>query len=154
MILQRCECRDLREAVHAKMIADLLKGSDQFSRAHRVADALIAKAREVDAKLIYLANPDNPMGTWLEAGVIEQMIAQLPEGCILILDEAYIDLAPQSAVREIAIETAAVIRMRTFPKGYGLAGMRVGYAMGAAELIRSFEKIRNHFGMNRLAQIA
>ena len=117
-------------------------------------DALLAKARESDAKLIYLANPDNPMGTWHEGSVIEDMADKLPEGCLLVLDEAYIDLAPQSAVPNLAIDHPGVIRMRTFSKGYGLAGMRVGYAMGAPELIRAFEKIRNHFGMNRLAQFA
>jgi len=117
-------------------------------------DALLAKARESDAKLIYLANPDNPMGTWHEGSVIEDMADNLPEGCLLVLDEAYIDLAPQSAVPNLAIDHPGVIRLRTFSKGYGLAGMRVGYAMGAPELIRAFEKIRNHFGMNRLAQLA
>ena len=117
-------------------------------------DALLAKARESGAKLIYLANPDNPMGTWHEGSVIEDMADNLPEGCLLVLDEAYIDLAPQSAVPTLPIDHPGVIRMRTFSKGYGLAGMRVGYAMGAPELIRAFEKIRNHFGMNRLAQFA
>lgn len=117
-------------------------------------EALLAKAHETDAKLIYLANPDNPMGTWHDASVIEEMARRLPEGCLLVLDEAYIDLAPAEAVPDLAIDHSGVIRMRTFSKGYGLAGMRVGYAMGAPELIRAFEKIRNHFGMNRLAQIA
>lgn len=121
---------------------------------HEDPDALFAKAHEVGAKLIYLSNPDNPMGTWHKGGVIEEMIAKLPEGCVLLLDEAYIDLAPAEAIPDLDIEHPGVIRMRTFSKGYGLAGMRVGYALGASELIRAFEKIRNHFGMNRLAQIA
>ena len=81
----------------------------------------------------------------------EEMIAKLPEGCVLLLDEAYIDLAPAEAIPDLDIEHPGVIRMRTFSKGYGLAGMRVGYALGASELIRAFEKIRNHFGMNRAA---
>ena len=121
---------------------------------HEDTYALLAKAREVGAKLIYLSNPDNPMGTWQERSVIEDMIANLPEGCVLLLDEAYIDLAPAQAVPNVPIEHRGVIRMRTFSKGYGLAGMRVGYALGAQDLITAFEKIRNHFGMNRLAQIA
>lgn len=121
---------------------------------HEDPEALLNKARQSNAKLIYLANPDNPMGTWLSGIAIEEMVAKLPDGCLLVLDEAYIDLAPQDAIANIAINHSGVIRMRTFSKGYGLAGMRVGYALGAAELIRSFEKIRNHFGMNRLAQIA
>ncbi|MGH1577674.1 pyridoxal phosphate-dependent aminotransferase [Planktotalea sp.] len=117
-------------------------------------DALLDKAREVGANLVYIANPDNPMGTLHDAKTIENMAANLPEGCLLVLDEAYIDLAPSTAIPTLPIEHPGVIRMRTFSKGYGLAGMRVGYAIGASELIRSFEKIRNHFGMNRLAQIA
>ncbi|TQS71371.1 pyridoxal phosphate-dependent aminotransferase [Rhodobacteraceae bacterium] len=114
--------------------------------------ALLQKAREVDAKLIYLANPDNPMGSWHEAGVIEDMIAQLPEGVLLVLDEAYVEMAPEAAVPTVAVDDPRVIRMRTFSKHYGLAGARVGYAMAAAELIAQFEKVRNHFGVNRVAQ--
>ena len=63
------------------------------------------------------------------------------------------EFAPEGTAPSIAIDDPRVIRMRTFSKAYGMAGARVGYAMGAAELIRSFDKIRNHFGMNRVAQI-
>ncbi|MDB9707265.1 pyridoxal phosphate-dependent aminotransferase [Planktotalea frisia] len=125
-----------------------------YNADHEDPEALLAKAREVGAKLIYLANPDNPMGTWHKGTTFEEMAAKLPDGCLLLLDEAYIDLAPADAIPDLAIEHPGVIRMRTFSKGYGLAGMRVGYALGAPELITAFEKIRNHFGMNRLAQIA
>lgn len=102
--------------------------------------ALLDKAHETGAKLIYLANPDNPMGTCHDGKTIEDMAPNLPKGCLLVLDEAYLDLAPSEAVPNLPIEHEGVIRMRTFSKGYGLAGMRVGYAMGAAGLIRSFEK--------------
>jgi len=115
-------------------------------------DALIAKAAEVDAKLIYLANPDNPMGTWNAGKQIEAALAHLPPGCLLCLDEAYIEFAPDAARPRIALDDPRVIRMRTFSKAYGMAGARVGYAIGAAQLITSFDKIRNHFGMNRSAQ--
>lgn len=121
---------------------------------HEDPEALLEKASDVGAKLIYLANPDNPMASWHDGTVIADMAARLPEGCLLVLDEAYIEFAPASALPKLPVDHPAVIRMRTFSKGYGLAGMRVGYAMGAPELIKAFEKIRNHFGMNRLAQIA
>ena len=114
--------------------------------------ALIARAAESDAKLIYLANPDNPMGSWIAAAEIEAALDALPEGCLLCLDEAYVEFAPESAVPDIAAEDPRVIRMRTFSKAYGMAGARVGYAIGARALIKSFNKIRNHFGMNRAAQ--
>lgn len=120
---------------------------------HEDLPGLIAKAAEVNAKLIYFANPDNPMGSWITGAEIVQALEGLPEGCLLLLDEAYMELAPDQAVPEIAIEDPRVIRMRTFSKGYGMAGARVGYAMGAQGLIAAFDKIRNHFGMNRAAQI-
>ena len=53
---------------------------------------------------------------------------------------------------DIAIDDPRVIRMRTFSKGYGLAGLRVGYALGAVPLIRAFDKVRNHFALGRVAQ--
>ncbi len=115
-------------------------------------DALLAKARETQAKLLYLANPDNPMGTWHPATTIEAMVDALPPGTLLVLDEAYADLAPATAIPRIAPDDPRVIRMRTFSKGYGLAGLRVGYALAAPVLVKAFDKVRNHFGMGRVAQ--
>ena len=83
---------------------------------------------------------------------MQAFIDELPETTLLVLDEAYIDFAPASAVFPIGADDPRVIRMRTFSKAYGMAGARIGYAIGAEELIRSFDKIRNHFGMNRVAQ--
>ena len=80
------------------------------------------------------------------------MIDALPEGCLLLLDEAYADLAPPGTVPTIPADDPRVIRMRTFSKGHGLAGLRVGYALGAPELIAAFDKLRNHFGVGRVAQ--
>jgi histidinol-phosphate aminotransferase len=114
--------------------------------------ALIAKSAEVDAKLIYLANPDNPMGTVHDASVIQAAIDGVPDGSLLILDEAYVEFAPDHTVPALDTFNPNVVRMRTFSKAYGLAGARVGYAMGHPELIDSFNKIRNHFGVNRSAQ--
>ncbi len=121
---------------------------------HEDIPALIAKAREVDAKLIYLANPDNPMGTWHKGAVIEAALDTLPDGCLLLLDEAYVEFAPDGTAPVIDVQDPRVIRMRTFSKAYGMAGARVGYAFGVRDLITGFDKIRNHFGMNRAAQSA
>lgn len=116
--------------------------------------SLIAKAHETRAKLIYFANPDNPMGSWHDAATVQHLINSVPEGCLLVLDEAYCDSAPQDATPPLDTSDTRVIRMRTFSKAYGLAGMRVGYAIAEAELITSFNKIRNHFGMSRVSQAA
>ena len=119
---------------------------------HEDPEALLAAARATGAKLLYLANPDNPMGTWHKAEAIERLIAALPPETVLILDEAYADTAPQEAIPAMDVSHPRVIRMRTFSKAYGLAGLRVGYAIGHHELIRAFDKIRNHFGMGLIAQ--
>lgn len=115
--------------------------------------AIFAKARDVNAKLAYLSNPDNPMGSWYAGAEIVAAMDALPDGCLLVLDEAYVEFAPEGTAAPLDAEDPRVIRMRTFSKAYGMAGARVGYAIGAADLIRSFDKIRNHFGMNRSAQI-
>ena len=116
--------------------------------------SLIKKARSVDAKLIYFANPDNPMGTHVPGYKIVEALKDLPEGCLFILDEAYSEFAPASSLPNLEITDMRVVRLRTFSKAYGMAGARVGYAMAEENLINSFEKIRNHFGMNRVAQKA
>lgn len=114
--------------------------------------ALLARARRTDAKLVYLANPDNPMGTYLPGARIAEALDDLPEGTLLVLDEAYGEFAPADALLPLPVADPRVIRLRTFSKAYGMAGARVGYAMGAAELIAAFDRVRNHFGMNRAAQ--
>jgi len=119
---------------------------------HEDPATLFAKAAEVDAKLVYLANPDNPMGSWHEGLALADAMTALPEGCILVLDEAYVDTAPHGTALPLSFDDPRVIRMRTFSKAYGMAGARVGYALGAPALITAFHKVRNHFGMNRAAQ--
>jgi len=115
--------------------------------------ALVAKAAEVGAKLIYLANPDNPMGTVHDAATVQAAIETVPNGSVLLLDEAYVEFAPNGTAAAFDASDPRVIRMRTFSKAYGLAGVRVGYAIGHMGLIKSFDKIRNHFGLGRSGQI-
>lgn len=115
-------------------------------------EALLAKAAEVAPKLIYIANPDNPMASHYPGEFIARMVERVPEGSLLILDEAYVELAPEGTEAPIDPDDPRVIRMRTFSKAHGMAGARVGYAIGAAPLISAFDKIRNHFGMCRISQ--
>jgi histidinol-phosphate aminotransferase len=119
---------------------------------HEDPEALLATARSTGARLIYFANPDNPMGSHHPASVVEDMVANLPDETLLILDEAYADLAPPTAVPSIVADHPQVIRMRTFSKGYGLAGARVGYAITNPDLALAFDKVRDHFGMSRVSQ--
>ncbi|MBU2934477.1 MULTISPECIES: pyridoxal phosphate-dependent aminotransferase [Pacificibacter] len=114
--------------------------------------ALIAKASEVGAKLVYLSNPNNPMGSVHNAQTVQSMIDAVPDGCLLVLDEAYAEFAPDGTTPQIDISDKRVIRFRTFSKAYGLAGARIGYGISHPEIISGFDKIRNHFGVNRVAQ--
>ncbi|CAI2935618.1 Histidinol-phosphate aminotransferase 2 [Aminobacter niigataensis] len=117
-------------------------------------EGLLAAVRRENAPVVYLSNPDNPMGSWWEAGDILRFIKALPETTTLILDEAYGETAPASALPPVDISRPNVVRMRTFSKAYGLAGIRCGYAFGDTDVIASFEKVRNHYGVSRMAQIA
>jgi histidinol-phosphate aminotransferase len=115
--------------------------------------ALVEAARREDARILYVCNPDNPMGSFWGAAALNDVIAQLPDGLLLCLDEAYCDTAPQADLLPVYVGNAQVLRFRTFSKAYGLAGARIGYCLGEAKVIRAFEKIRNHYGINRVGQI-
>ncbi len=117
-------------------------------------DSLLALAARENARLIYFANPDNPMGSWWSADCVTRMIKALPEGAYLMLDEAYGEFAPQGTQAPFDVENPQVLRFRTFSKAYGMAGMRVGYAIGHRDLIKAFDKVRNHFGVTRIGQEA
>jgi histidinol-phosphate aminotransferase len=118
------------------------------------AEALGDAARKSAARLVYLSNPDNPTGSWLSAEEQIAILDKLPEGAVLVLDEAYSDFAPVGSLPPIDAEDPRVIRIRTFSKAHGMAGARVGYAIGPRAMIAAFDKIRHHFGVTRLSQEA
>jgi histidinol-phosphate aminotransferase len=119
-------------------------------------DALLDAVRRENPPLVYFANPDNPMGSWWDADSIVAFARALPETTLMVLDEAYSETGPAGSTPSISslIDLPNVMRTRTFSKAYGLAGARVGYAISTPETARCFDKIRNHFGMNRLATVA
>ena len=99
---------------------------------HEDLDALSELAHAQRACLMYVANPDNPMGTMLERSAIASAVDALPPGCVLALDEAYADFVAADALPPIDTARPNVIRFRTFSKAYGLAGLRIGYAIAQA----------------------
>lgn len=115
--------------------------------------ALLDTARREKAKILYVSNPDNPMGSWWPASTIDELIANLPEETLLILDEAYCDTAPPGTTPAIDVSNPQVLRFRTFSKAYGMAGARIGYVMGDEGLATAFDKVRNHYGINRIGQV-
>jgi histidinol-phosphate aminotransferase len=118
---------------------------------HEDPASLLALAKRENARLVYFANPDNPMGTCWKANAVQDLIDNMPAGALLMLDEAYHEFA-EGAVPALDMTNPNVLRFRTFSKAYGMAGVRVGYALGHPRLISAFDKIRNHFGVNRMGQ--
>lgn len=116
-------------------------------------DGLLAAVIRENAPLVYFANPDNPMGSWWDADSVVAFARALPETCLLVLDEAYCETAPAGSIPPIdaLIDLPNVLRMRTFSKAYGLAGARIGYAIGTPGTVKAYDKIRNHFGMVRVS---
>ncbi len=96
---------------------------------HNDLEALVDRARDTGAKLLYLANPDNTTGTFHGRAAIEEMIAAMPENCLLLLDEAYAEFASADELPPVDAEDPRVIRLRTFSKAHGMAGLHVGYVL-------------------------
>jgi histidinol-phosphate aminotransferase len=115
--------------------------------------ALIDVARRERPKMVYLANPDNPSGTFVEPEAVAALRDALSPEQVLVLDEAYSDFVPPDKLVAPLVDPQ-VIRMRTFSKAYGLAGARIGYAICDSQIVRTFQNIRQHFGVNRNGQIA
>ncbi len=106
-------------------------------------------------RVVFVANPNNPTGTLARFEDVLRFINEVPEGVLLVMDEAYVDFLEEPLdllpmVRED--KKPNLILMRTFSKIYGLAGLRIGYGIGHPELIAALEKIRQPFNLNSLAQ--
>lgn len=121
---------------------------------HEDIASLLMLADAENAKVIYFANPDNPMGTCQPASEMQKLIDATPDDVMLMLDEAYGEFASEGTLPALDVTRKNILRFRTFSKAYGMAGMRVGYAIGHPEIISAFDKVRNHFGMSRVSQAA
>ncbi|MGH9404338.1 MAG: histidinol-phosphate transaminase [Terriglobia bacterium] len=119
--------------------------------------AAIRRAVTPRTKLIFLANPNNPTGTFFSAAEFEDLLEQLPRHVVVVLDEAYFEYvrsAGYSRSREYACEGRNVFVLRTFSKVYGLAGLRLGWGFGPAELVGWLRRFRMPFPASRPAQVA
>ena len=117
----------------------------------------IARAIEPGTKLIYLANPNNPTGTFFSADDFEEFLDKIHEDVLVILDEAYFDYVDRPDYsRSIALvrEGRNLLVLRTFSKVYGLAGLRIGYGVGPSELLEELNKLRLPFNTSIGAQAA
>ncbi len=119
-------------------------------------DALLARITE-RTKIVYLCSPNNPTGTWLTHAQAESYMARVPDHVLTVFDEAYVEyvdaIDPLDTLRWVR-EGRAVLSFRTFSKMYGLAGLRLGYALGNPGILSFIEKVREPFNANALAQCA
>ena len=137
--------------------APMRSGEDSFD-----LDAILA-AVDSNTRIVFLANPNNPTGTMFEADVVDRFLGRLPGHVIVVLDEAYYEFALHfAALRKVKYSNsldyvrqgASVVVLRTFSKAHGLAGLRVGYGLGPAELLGYCARMRNTFSVSSVAQAA
>lgn len=122
----------------------------------------IAAAITPATKLVYVANPNNPTGTWFGIDALMNFMARVPAEVIVVFDEAYAEMADTSAASGESFASALsmlpahpnLVVTRTFSKAYGLAGLRVGYLVAAPGLVAVMERIRESFNVNGLALAA
>ena len=119
-------------------------------------DAMLA-AIEEDTRLVFIANPNNPTGTFIEGPVLEAFLDKVPKRVVVVLDEAYTEyLAADRRYDSIAWARRYpnLIVSRTFSKAFGLAGLRVGFAIAQPELTDLLNRLRQPFNVNTIAQAA
>jgi len=125
-------------------------------------DAVLNAINE-DTRIVFLANPNNPTGTMVDADAIDKFVAEVPGHVVVVLDEAYYEFALRFAAQrkleysrslDYLRQGASVVVLRTFSKAHGLAGLRVGYGLGPAELLAYCSRMRDTFSVSSVAQAA
>ena len=117
----------------------------------------MAEAIDADTRLVFIANPNNPTGTFIPAAEIEAFLGKVPATVVVVLDEAYNEfLAPEHQFESArwVQKYPNLLVSRTFSKAYGLAGLRVGFAIAQPALTDLMNRIRQPFNVNSLAQAA
>ncbi|MDX1373925.1 MAG: histidinol-phosphate transaminase [Burkholderiales bacterium] len=119
--------------------------------------AAMAKAVEADTRVLWVANPNNPTGTFAPAGELEALLLAVPRHVLVVLDEAYNEYLPLEAkydsIRWLKRYPNLVV-VRTFSKAYGLAGLRVGYGLMHPAIADILNRVRQPFNVNGLALVA
>ncbi len=140
----------LAQQVGATMVQVPLRG-------HRHDLDAMADAVSDRTRLVFVCNPNNPTGTIVDRDGVDRFLAQVPEHCLVVLDEAYREFVTAPSFPDgvdLLPGHANVAVLRTFSKAYGLAALRVGYAVASVDVIGALRKVRVPFGVNSLAQVA
>lgn len=119
-------------------------------------DAMLA-AIQPDTRIVFIANPNNPTGTWLEHEDLHAFMKNVREDIVVVLDEAYTEYSCDNDFADGMVllkEFPNLIVTRTFSKAYGLAGLRVGYSVSSPEIADIVNRVREPFNVNTLGQLA
>jgi histidinol-phosphate aminotransferase len=119
-------------------------------------DATLAAIRP-DTRIVFVGNPNNPTSTMVDGGAIDAFMARVPEQTVVCFDEAYIELLPperQPDTLKFVREGRNAVVLRTFSKTYGLAGLRIGYAVAPRECVQLLNRVRQPFNVNGMALAA
>ena len=142
-----------------RQIVQAVNGTVRIVPHRQYAHDLDAMADAVteNVRIVYLANPNNPTGTMFRKENFERFIERVPANVLIVVDEAYFEYIddpeyPDSSTYQAGRDN--LVTLRTFSKIYGLAGLRIGYAIGPAEIIEDVNRIRPPFNANSLAQVA
>ncbi|MDR7022804.1 histidinol-phosphate transaminase [Pseudomonas peli] len=119
-------------------------------------EAMLA-AIDANTRVVFIANPNNPTGTWFGPDALERFLARVPQSVLVVLDEAYIEFAEGDELPDGLKYLARydnLLVSRTFSKAYGLAALRVGYALSSAQIADVLNRVRQPFNVNSLALAA
>lgn len=160
------------EAVYSQYCFAVYPIAVQATGAHGVvvpahaADHAMPLGHDLDAmrraitprtRLVFVANPNNPTGTWARADAVQAFVASVPRDVLVVLDEAYLEYSRGEGVQDAARWLARypnLVVVRTFSKAYGLAGLRIGYAASHAEVADALNRVRQPFNASHVALAA
>ncbi len=117
----------------------------------------MAAAIDDNTRVVFIANPNNPTGTWFNQAALNAFLSKVPEHVLVVLDEAYIEYAADSDLpdgMDYLSRYPNLLVSRTFSKAYGLAALRVGYAISSKEVASVLNRVRQPFNVNSLALVA
>lgn len=139
----------LAQSVGAKIVQTELTSDFRYD-----VQKIISKIHD-KTKVIYIANPNNPTGTYITKSEFDQLMEHVPDHVLVILDEAYYEFAKEQSDYPDSMDYRYdnVITLRTFSKAYGLAGIRVGYGFAHRNLVTSLSKVKLPFEPNLIAQL-
>ena len=126
-------------------------------RRYAIDIEVMAERLPVTTKVVFLANPNNPTGTMFTADQFDAFLAQVPGHVLVVLDEAYAEYVERhdySRSVELVREGRNVLVLRTFSKVHGLAGLRIGYGIGDADLLKELDKLRAPYNTSGVAEAA